>query len=275
MHKLFLWLAVTAAIILPLSAQNNYKERILIFEDDFNGPSEIPDTTKWSLIPRGYGNWDRHMSESYAQAYQKDGSLFLIGELSDGQYLTGGIETRGKFDFEYGIVECRARLARNPQGGHNAIWMMPSPPAERWPKGGEIDIMEHINKEDKVYGTIHSWYADRMYHYKDPQSHVEVPIDKDAWNVYGLRWTPEHLTFTVNGNPYFTYPNLHLEGEDGFYQWPFNHRFFLILDQSLGGEHTWAGEIDDSELPAILEIDWIRVYQTPDEIASSGAESYE
>ena len=27
---------------------------------------------------------------------------------------------------------------------------------EGWPECGEIDIMEHINNEDKVYGSLHS-----------------------------------------------------------------------------------------------------------------------
>lgn len=233
----------------------------IVFEDDFEGTTGIPDPDKWVLCEKSTSNWARYLSGSYDQAYTQDGSLFLIGEQKDGEYLTGGIETRGKFEFEHGVVECRARFKTMPQGGHTGIWMMPAPPAEQWPKSGEIDIMEHLNKDDKVFETVHSWYADDMGHKEDPDSQATADIDNSDWNIYGVKWTADHIIFTVNGQEYLTYPNLHLVGEDGAYQWPFNHPFYLILSQSLGGEGTWAGAIDNAQLPAVFEIDWIRVTQ--------------
>lgn len=247
---------------------NDNSDWTVVFEDDFEGSSSIPDQSKWVLCKKASSNWARYLSESYDQAYQKDGSLFLVAEKVDGEYKTAGIETRGKFDFEYGEVECRARFVRMPQGNHTGIWMMPAPPAEQWPKSGEIDIMEHLNKDDIIYQTIHSWYSDDMGHKDDPLSQKTVQINKDDWNIYGIKWTPEKITYTVNGQEYLSYPNLHIEGETGAYQWPFSHPFYLILSQSLGGEGTWAGPIDDSELPAIFEIDWIKVKQSVPE--SSG-----
>ena len=232
----------------------------IVFEDDFEDGT-TPDPSKWSLCEKAKSNWARYLSESYDQAYQKDGYLYLIGEQIDGEYKTGGIETRGKFDFQYGKVECRARFLRQPKGGHTGIWMMPAPPAEQWPKSGEIDIMEHLSSEPLIYETVHSWYADDMGHKDNPLSQKEVSVNNEDWNTYGIVWTPESITYTVNGKEYLSYPNLHLDGENGDYQWPFNHNFYLILSQSLGGEGTWAGPIDNSELPAVFQIDWIRVSQ--------------
>ena len=42
-------------------------------------------------------------------------------------------------------------------------------------------------------------------------------------------------------------------------QWPFDADFYLILNVALGGEGTWPGVITDSELPACMEVDWVRV----------------
>lgn len=242
----------------------------VVFFDDFEGDSEIPDPDKWVLCEKGPSNWARYLSESYDQAYQKDGYLYLIGEKVNGEYKTAGIETRGKFEFQYGKVECRARFVRQPQGNHTGIWMMPAPPALQWPKSGEIDIMEHLNSDKKIFETVHSWYADDMGHKEDPLSQKTVDIDNEDWNTYGLIWTPEKITYTVNGEEYLSYPNLHLAGENGDYQWPFDHKFYIILSQSLGGEGTWAGAIDDAELPAVFQIDWIRVSQKAPEGGSSG-----
>lgn len=233
----------------------------IIFEDDFDSADGIPDPEKWVLCKKSESNWARYLSESYSQAFTKDGSLFLYGEMVDGEYKTGAIETRGKFEFEHGKVECRARFVRMPAGGHTGIWMMPAPPALQWPKSGEIDIMEHLNKDNIIYETVHSWYADDMGHKDDPKAQAQVAIDREDWNIYGVEWTADKITYTVNGKNYLEYPNLHLDGEEGSYQWPFNHPFYLILSQSLGGEGTWAGPISDSELPAVFEIDWIRVTQ--------------
>lgn len=235
----------------------------VIFMDDFNGTSSIPDTTKWVLCQRAKSNWARYLSESYDQAYQQDGYLYLIAEQKDGQYLTAGIESRGKFDFQYGKVECRARFLKQPAGNHTGIWMMPAPPAEQWPKSGEIDIMEHLNADQKVYETVHSWYLDDMK-ITSPKGQATVTVNNEDWNTYGVIWTPDSITYTVNGQSYLSYPNLHLENaENAAYQWPFAHPFYLILSQSLGGEGTWAGPIDNAALPAVFQIDWIKVTALP------------
>lgn len=232
----------------------------LIFEDEFDGSSLEPNQQYWSLCEKGDKSWNRYLSESYDQAYQQDGYLHLIAEQVDGEYQTGGIETRGRFDFMYGKVECRAKFELHPQGNHTGIWMMPEPPAEEWPKSGEIDIMEHLNSDNIVYQTIHSWYLDDMDK-KDPTGQGTAEIDENEWNTYGIIWDESSITFTINGENYMSYPNLRLSGEEGEFQWPFNHDFYIILSQSLGGEGTWAGEIDNAELPAEFLIDWVKVYQ--------------
>lgn len=225
--------------------------------EDTGGSSQ----SNWVLCEQGDKTWNRYMSESYDQVYIQDGVLNLVGELVDGEYKTGGIETRGRFTFTYGKVEVRARFDKMPQGNHTGIWMMPEPPAEQWPKSGEIDIMEHLNKDNIIYQTVHSYYLDDMDK-TDPKGRTTVEVDKEDWNVYGIIWTEDELTYTVNGQNYLSYPNLKLsDTASAAYQWPFDKPFYIILSQSLGGEGTWEGPITNSELPSIFQIDWVKVYQ--------------
>lgn len=41
----------------------------------------------------------------------------------------------------------------------------------------------------------------------------------------------------------------------------FDGTFHIILNQALGGAGTWPGAITNSQLPAIMEVDWVRVTQ--------------
>ena len=230
----------------------------LVFEDNFDSTDSIPNPKYWRLAKRGDDTWNRYLSESYGQAYQKNGYLYLFGMLVGGEYKTGAIETLNNFSFTYGQVKCRARFLRSPQGNHTGIWMMPEPPAQQWPKSGEIDIMEHLDDQSQVFETVH-YYNDNLG--ENASSHGTSSIDNEDFNVYGIIWNQDSIKFTVNGEVAFTYTNDNPDSEDFSYQYPFTKPFYLILSQSLGGKGTWEGVINDSELPAIFQIDWIKVWQ--------------
>ena len=233
----------------------------LIFSDEFNEDG-IPDQSKWSLCPYGKSDWCNQMSESYDQAYVKDGNLVLVGEKKDGKYLAGGIQSKDKFSFSFGRVECRARVTRHPDGAFPAVWMMPQTPLyQGWPDCGEIDIMEHIRQEPHIHQTIHTHYRNNL---GNKQGTTAItPCNYWDYVVYAVEWTPDSLTFFVDGKETFTYRDMKLENEAQMKQWPYGpgSSYYLILNMGLGDEGTWAGPMDDANLPAVMEIDWIRVYQ--------------
>lgn len=246
---------------LVFTALDNEHQMKLIFSEEFDKDG-IPDTDKWVLCPKGDPDWCNQMSESYDQAYVKDGNLILVAEKKDGQYLAGGIKTQGKFGFTFGKVECRAKLTRHPDGAFPAIWMMPQKSLyEGWPNCGEIDIMEHIKQEPHVHQTIHTHYRNNLG-YMDGTTAL-TPCDYEDYVIYAVEWTPEKLTFYVDGKETFTYNNMHLSDEAEKMQWPYGEgsEYYLILNMGLGDDGTWAGPINDADLPAVMEIDWIRVYQ--------------
>jgi len=135
-----------------------------------------------------------------------------------------------------------------------------------WPDGGEIDIMEHIKQETHIHQTLHTHYTYTLG-INDPSNSRATITEFNVFNTYGVEWTQDKITFFVNGQETMSYPNLYLADESVKRQWPFTKdaSFYLILNMGLGGDRpgSWAGPIDDSNLPAIMEIDWIKVSSLP------------
>jgi beta-glucanase (GH16 family) len=240
-----------------LKAENlKYK---VIFEDNFEQTDRIPNSTKWSLCPNKTAAWAKYLSSSYDQAYVENGKLILKAEKVSGIYKTGGIQTKGKFDFTYGKVEVNARFI-TAKGAWPAIWMMPTDRTGEWPTCGEIDIMEQLNHDNYVYQTIHNHYKNDLG-FTTPTPTKTISYNVNQFNTYAIEWSSEKIVFSVNGIVSFTYPNLHLTDEVIKKQWPYNKSFYLILNCALGGAGTWPGVITDSELPASMEVDWVKVSQ--------------
>lgn len=232
----------------------------LVWQDDFNG-AEI-DTSKWTRIPAGGSDWNRHMSTDDACFRIENGKLHLLGinnpdtTVDARPYLTGGIWSKGKFAFQYGRVEIHAKLG-SAQGAWPAMWML----AEldkygKYPRNGEIDIMEHLNFDDIIYQTTHSHYTLNLGEKTNPPHHGTASIDAGVYNTYGISWYPDRIVFQLNGEDTFTYPRV--AGVDPS-QWPYDQPFFLLIDQQLGG--SWVGEVDRKQLPVEMVIDWVKVYQ--------------
>jgi beta-glucanase (GH16 family) len=229
----------------------------LVWQDEFDQPQL--DFTEWDLCKRGTSDWDDTMSDDPHLIELKDGLLRLHGLVNEDRkkdasaYLTGGVTSSGKFHFFHGRLEVRARF-KCAQGAWPAIWLLPT--GLRWPAGGEIDIMEHLNFEDVVYQTIHTPYTIEAKKKAQPDDNVRTtPIDKDDFNVYGIEWDADRILFLVNGKNTFSYKRDTKKGPE---QWPFTHPMYVILSMQVGG--SWVGDPNPKDYPAYMEIDWVRVY---------------
>lgn len=133
----------------------------LVWSEEFEQESNIPNTKSWSLAAKEASPWNRYMSESYDQAYVKDGKLYLIAEKKDGEYKTGGVWTMDKVGFKYGKLEVCAKFT-SFQGGWAAIWLMPQErqyPSVNNSYPGEIDIMEQVSMDKIAQHSVHTHYT--------------------------------------------------------------------------------------------------------------------
>ena len=240
-------------------------EYVLVFSDEFNKPDgTLPDSEVWTpCTRRPKVTWARFLSNSPKVAFIQDGNLVLRAipnpnrSTDDVDMLTGGINSSQKFAFRYGRVECRALV--NPfVGNFPAIWMMPKT-ALAWPKGGEIDIFEQINTEQKAYSTVHSAWT-KSHPDETHSGNVNLPMNR--YHVYALEWEKDVLTFFADGKKVYQYK----KQNDSQEQWPFDKSdFYLILNQSVG-DGTWA-KMPDVMHTYEMRIDWIRVYQKKKDIS--------
>jgi beta-glucanase (GH16 family) len=235
---------------------------VLLWQDEFAG--EELDANKWNRVRRGGSDWCDTMSDDPRVVLVADGVLKLRAIPNDGPgrgevpIITGGIDSKGKFEFEHGKVLIRARF-QSAQGAWPALWMFSAKSRSGY---GEIDLMEHLNFDDIIYQTIHSEYTLKIAKSNNPPKGTRVKIDREAWNTYGCEWDSEKIVFTVNGRATHTYPRM---PELGAKQWTFDEPFYFILSMQVGG--SWvnsAGPTRIEDYPAGMEIDWVRVYQRED-----------
>ncbi|WTP62153.1 family 16 glycosylhydrolase [Streptomyces phaeochromogenes] len=171
------------------------------------------------------------------------------------EYTSARLNTAGKFTTTYGRVEARLKVPRG-QGMWPAFWMLGNDIGQvGWPNSGEIDIMENVGFEPStVHGTLHgpsysgSGGIGAAYSLPGGQAFA------DAFHTFAIDWSPDAVTWSVDGNVYQRRTPADLGGR----QWVFNKPFFLILNLAVGG--YWPGDPDGStSFPQQLVVDEVKV----------------
>ncbi|MFW6043755.1 MAG: family 16 glycosylhydrolase, partial [Marinilabiliaceae bacterium] len=231
-----------------------------VFSDEFDYEGQ-PDPDLWNYETGG-GGWGNNELQTYTDSrdnsYVSNGTLKIHAKKSEsGEWTSARMVTSGKASWKYGRFEIRAKLPEG-KGTWPAIWMMPQESVHgTWPKSGEIDIMEHVGYDPGiVHGTIHT----EAFNHNDGTQKggsIEVPDAQDEFHVYSIEWTPEEITWYMDGEQYFSFSNRN----ETYKEWPFDQPFFLILNIAIGGNWGGAQGIDPELEEAVMEIDYVRVYQ--------------
>jgi len=237
----------------------------LVFNDEFNEENgSQPDALKWRRSVRRSSTWNKYISTSEDVAFLQDGHLVCRAIPNPDQasdpvpMLTGSVETRDLFSFTYGWVE--ARLKTTPhKGNFPAFWMMPQPPADTWPKAGEIDIFEAIDAQNTAFHTLHSHWITTLGNKNNPKYSFSESVSQGDWHIFAANWTEDLITFYVDGSPVGSYAKSQNASDIENGQWPFCHDFYLILNQSVG-DGSWAKAADTAFTYETL-FDWVRVFQ--------------
>ena len=240
---------------------------VLVWNDEFNNGQIDP--LKWTFetgdgtdygLPRGWGNNELQIyttsDENARLDMDGDISALIITALKHGEndFTSAKLTTNGLFSMRFGRVDVRAKLPKG-QGIWPAIWTLgDNRDVVDWPGCGEIDVMEMLGHEpNKIYGSIH--YVDGENRKGESQGYYEVsnPDFSEEYHVFTLDWTPETLSFMVDGEKYHE-----VAIEDDMKEFLRSH--YLILNVAVGG--YWPGYPDESTtFPQSMYVDYVRVFE--------------
>ncbi len=227
----------------------------LVWSDEFDGTTL--NTSNWTY-DLGAGGWGNQELENYTNRNSNvcvtGGNLLIIAQKESyggSEYTSARIKTQNLRTFAYGRIEARIQLPSG-KGIWPAFWMLGNNiPTAGWPLCGELDIMEHINTESTIYGTIH---------WRNKGSHVSsgrtITIDPRGFHVYAIEWNADSIHWSVDDRRYFSYSLGSRTDSLGAFHLP----FFILLNVAVGG--TWPGVPNaTTTFPDTMAVDYVRVYR--------------
>jgi beta-glucanase (GH16 family) len=295
--------ALVGGVLLACAAQASAgldigSKGALLWSEEFNGPTL--DSNLWTPTNGngceiglcGFGNAElEYYSPANVSIVDIPGepggralALKALRQTLNGNAFTSGkIDSAGKVQVQYGLVEIRMSAPTIDTGLWPAAWMLGTSP-QVWPRKGEIDIMEmgaqaagraaagsptppasnFVGSNVITYQTTAcvpgnescaastAWQTKNWYASKTPLSNKFV--------TYRLYWTESAMRFTVSDEL----------GEHDLYDNPLpvnspalKAPFFLLFNLAVGGNFTDARTPDavTAPLPATMLVDYVRVYQ--------------
>jgi beta-glucanase (GH16 family) len=259
--------ADTPSVVRPGKYDPDYWERAeLVWSDEFDGEALNPENWRFQTGAGGWGNheWQNYVENGVAEV--SGGTLKIIARKTGPGQRVGDYESarlNSKRSFTYGRLEIRARIPEyRGYGIWPALWMLGSNIGSvGWPACGEIDIMEYVSyAPDQVHFSLHSTAHNHRKGTQITTGPVELETAEEAFHNYGVLWTPDSLQFYLD-DPANVLLNFDRPDPATPENWPFAQPFYFLMNIAVGGD--WGGQkgVDDTIFPAVMEVDYVRVYQ--------------
>ena len=242
----------------------------LIWNDEFDEPTI--NTTNWGYetgdgtdygLPTGWGNNEKQI---YTNSTENSGietydeiSVFTITALEDnsGGYTSAKLTTKEHITARFGRIEVKAKMPEG-QGLWPAIWMLGSNiDLISWPGCGEIDIAEVLGHQTSTLNSTLHYTNDEHKHGEIQNIHeLSAGNFNDEYHIFALDWTPESLTFILDGQ---TLKQIQIEDD----MKEFLRSFYMILNVAVGG--NLPGDPNETTVfPQSMYIDYVRIFSKND-----------
>lgn len=177
---------------------------------------------------------------------------------------TAAVISKKSFLHGYMEIHCKAADASVT----SAFWMTG--------KGAELDVFEFsgrpkqrhkVHLESELWSSIHDWskpggpstWTDRL----------QLPWKvAEGFHTYGVEWTEGHLKFHADGKLVRTVTRKEVEQKSGPDGWAIKTPLYVWVDSET---FPWHGIPEKSDLPVDYEIEYIRIWQTQEDIAKQQA----
>ena len=235
----------------PPSEEFNSTYEDLVWSDEFDVDG-APDATKWTY-DLGAGGWGNQELQTYTNNAEnvivENGLLKIMAKADGSSYTSARLKSENLYEFTYGRVEIRAKLPA-ATGTWPALWMLGADyETNTWPGCGEIDIMEQTGQDkNEVLATVHHPAVSPG---SGDTGSMALPTSTTEFHNYSVDWTPEQITFLIDGELFRSVPNSP--------DLPFDSDFFMIMNVAMGG--TLGGVVDPGFTEDVMEVDYVRVYQ--------------
>ncbi|WP_026755308.1 family 16 glycosylhydrolase [Sediminibacter sp. Hel_I_10] len=235
----------------PADNEFNSTYEDLVWSDEFDVDG-APDATKWTY-DLGAGGWGNQELQTYTNNAEnvivENGLLKIMAKADGSSYTSARLKSENLYEFTYGRVEIRAKLPA-ATGTWPALWMLGADyETNTWPGCGEIDIMEQTGQDkNEVLATVHHPAVSPG---SGDTGSMALPTSTTEFHNYSVDWTPEQITFLIDGELFRSVPNSP--------DLPFDSDFFMIMNVAMGG--TLGGVVDPGFTEDVMEVDYVRVYQ--------------
>ena len=265
----------------PAAAQSAPSGMRLVFDEEFN--SGTLDRSRWNV--EGSKFWVNNEQQAYVDLPQvitfgtpagaEGGALILRPNYRPGfvtqtgrkaDFVSGRINTSGKFALTYGKITARIRMP-DAVGVWPAFWMLGD---GRWPDCGELDIMEYVGNPKWTSAAMHGpgYFGDTPLVKRQT---FPDGIDVTTWHEYSLERTPDAVIFSVDGHAFYRVTKGMVEK---YGPWRFDRPEYVILNFALGG--AYPAKVNGIEAPyhglpqdtvdrikagtIAMEVDWVRAW---------------
>lgn len=256
----------------------------LLWNDEFNG--DAIDTNNWNIEENNWGGGNSELqyytpqNASIGIEPQSGKQCLLItaknSPLNGRSATSARLNTQGKHEFRYGIIEASIKLPSTANGLWPAFWMLGfDNPEVGWPASGEIDIME-MGATKGIQNGIQNRLFNGACHWGRDWNNGNAPsyaADSIApyslqgeFHTYTMLWTPDSICMYLDHKterPYFAL-NISDCSNDfapGVY---FNKPFYILVNMAVGGNYTGIWDIDKitalSSGKATMYVDYVRVF---------------
>lgn len=254
----------------PIENENpNSKKYKLNWHDEFDGNSL--NMNYWSYqegdgSQYGIPGWGNSEQQYYSQdnVSVNNGALKITArrENKGGKaYTSARIRTANKVAFTYGRIEAKIKLPPY-QGLWPAFWMLPDTTTYgNWPNSGEIDIMEAKGRlPNETSAAIHFADNNNQHKYNTGTCDLNQTLSSNMkdWHTYAVEWESDSLFFYVDDICFFGSKCNQYSGVQGNSGQPFDKNFHILLNLAVGGMFDNYINPNDSDLPASMEVDYVR-----------------